>query len=225
VPLILEMAFTVLVVMIVSLALKTFVIQSFFIPTQSMEDTLLVDDRIMVTKLSPAVLDVHRGDIVVFHDPGTWADSPDLGALPQGHGLGAWIHGAAQVLGFAPSSSDDYLVKRVIGLPGDAVACAGPGQPLTVNGVELEETYLKPGVAASDIAFDVVVPRDSVWLMGDNRSNSGDSRFHRQEPGDGAVAVERLVGVAQVRLWPFSRLSLLRNPHDVFRDVPAPAGQ
>jgi signal peptidase I len=214
------MAFTALVVVVASFALKTFVVQSFYIPSQSMEDTLLINDRITVSKLAPGPLAVHRGDIVVFHDPGGWSDGQV--ALPSERGFGAWLHGVAQALGFAPESADDYIVKRVIGLGGDTVACAGPGQPVTVNGWPLAETYLKPGVEPSAVAFSVKVPDGAFWLMGDNRARSTDSRFHQDQALGGAVAVDRVVGVAKARLWPLSRLDLLRNPGAVFEDVPAP---
>jgi signal peptidase I len=215
-----ELAFTALVVVVASFALKTFVIQSFYIPTSSMEDTLLVDDRITATKLAPALLDVHRGDVVVFHDPDGWAGTAEL---PQERGPSAWIHGVAQALGLAPESSDDFIVKRVIGLPGDRVECAGAGAPVSVNGQPLDETYLKAGVDPSDVAFDVEVPPDSLWLMGDNRAASADSRFHIGDEFGGAVPIDRVVGVAQLRVWPFDRFGLLRNPGAVFRDVPPPS--
>jgi signal peptidase I len=213
-----ELAFTALAVVVASFVLKTFVLQSFFIPSESMEDTLAVDDRIVVTKLAPGMLDVHRGDVVVFADPGGWVTtSLDL---PDSSGLVAGLHGVAQALGFAPESSKDFLVKRVIGVGGDQVACEGWGQPVTVNGVPLAEPYLKPGVEPSAVAFSVTVPPDSVWVMGDNRANSADSRFHQDQALGGAVSLDDLVGVAQVRLWPLSRFGLLRNPGDVFSAVP-----
>jgi signal peptidase I len=216
----LELAFTALVVVVVSFVLKTFVVQSFYIPSESMEDTLLVNDRVMVSKLAPGLFDVHRGDIVVFHDPQGWSN--DTLDLPGDSGVWAWLHGAAQSLGLAPESADDFIIKRVIGLPGDQVACDGYGVPVAVNGQPLEEPYLKAGVEPSDVAFSVEVPTDALWVMGDNRANSWDSRYHQEQALGGAIPSEKVVGVAKLRLWPLSRLGVLRNPGDVFRDVPAP---
>ncbi|MDR2378417.1 MAG: signal peptidase I, partial [Bifidobacteriaceae bacterium] len=116
--------------------------------------------------------------------------------------------------------SDEYLIKRVIAVGGDEVACLGAGQPVTVNGVALDEVYIMPGAEPSNAEFSARVPDGAVWVMGDNRPRSGDSRFHRQGDLGGAVALEDVVGVAKIRLWPLSRLSLLRNPGEVFAAVP-----
>ncbi|MDR2382150.1 MAG: signal peptidase I [Bifidobacteriaceae bacterium] len=216
----LELAFALLVALVTAFVLKVFVIQSFYIPSVSMENSLLVDDRVTVTKLSPGLFDVHRGDIVVFHDPDGW--SSDQLPLPQERGFASWLHGVAQSLGLAPESADDFIIKRVIGLPGDTVACAGPGEPVTVNGQPLDETYLKPGVDPSAIAFRVTVPEDGLWVMGDNRSSSWDSRYHQDQVLGGAVPLDNVVGVAKWRLWPLDRIGVLKNPSAVFKDVPAP---
>jgi signal peptidase I len=215
----LELAFTALVVVVAAFALKTFVVQTFYIPSKSMQDTLQIDDRITVSKLAPGLFDVHRGDIVVFHDPGGWSDGQ--AALPAARGFGAWVLGVVQALGFAPESANDFLVKRVVGQPGDVVACAGPGQPVTVNGVALDEVYLKPGVEPSAVAFSVRVPADAFWVMGDNRANSMDSRYHQDQALGGAIPAGNVVGVAKARLWPLSRAAVLRNPGAVFEGVPA----
>jgi signal peptidase I len=211
-----------LATLVASFVLKTFVIQSFYIPSQSMEPTLLINDRVVVSKLAPGPLKVHRGDIVVFHDPGGWSDA--VSALPEDTGLGAWLHGFAQALGLAPSSSDDYLIKRVIGVAGDEVACESADARLTVNGVPIDETYTASGgcvaATAGEGSFSVVVPPDAVWVMGDNRGDSLDSRYHQSDPLGGAVVLDDVVGVAQLRLWPPSRLALLRNPGAVFAPIP-----
>jgi signal peptidase I len=213
----LELLFTALVVVVASFVLKTFVIQSFYVPSESMEDTLAVSDRIIVSKLAPGPWKVHRGDIVVFHDRDGW--SAQSLPLPEDKGLASWLHGVAQALGFAPEDPEGYIVKRVIGLPGDIVACGGEGDPVTVNGHPLDEPYLKPGVAPSALGFRVEVPEGGLWVMGDNRSNSSDSRFHQDQALSGAIAVDSVVGVAKIRVWPLSRMGLLRNPGAVFRDV------
>jgi len=216
-----ELAFVLLVVVVASFALKTFVIQSFWIPSHSMEQTLLPNDRVIVTKLAPRWLSLHRGDVVVFSDPGNWAPSASVPVVERGP-VASWFYGIGQALGLAPTSSEEYLIKRVIGLPGDRVACEGDGAPITVNGVALDEPYLARGVAPSREAFEVVVPADAVWVMGDNRDNSADSRVHQDQALQGAVAIKEIVGVAQVRSWPLSRFSLMRNPGGTFAEVPKP---
>jgi signal peptidase I len=220
-----DIGFTLLATLVASFVLKTFVIQSFYIPSQSMEPTLLIQDRVIVSKLAPGPLDVHRGDVVVFHDPGGWSDVTTT--LPGDSGAGAWLHGFAEALGLAPSNSDDFLIKRVIGLPGDEVVCESEAGPLRVNGTPIEEPYVAGGAGAACRAataagteFSAVVPEDAVWVMGDNRGDSRDSRYHQSEALRGAVALDDVVGVAQLRLWPFSRLAVLRNPGATFANVP-----
>ncbi|MCL2803918.1 MAG: signal peptidase I [Micrococcales bacterium] len=215
-----EVAFTLLVVLTASFVLKTFIIQSFWIPSGSMETTLEQQDRVVVTKLAPQVLSIHRGDIVVFHDPGGWGTH--VAAVADRGAVQSWILGITQALGLAPTSSEEYLIKRVIGLPGDHVQCAGDGAPIEVNGVALNETYLQGGMAPSNEAFDVKVPDGAFWAMGDNRSGSYDSRGHQDQELRGAVPIDKVVGVAQLRTWPLSRFGVMRNPGDVFRDVPEP---
>ncbi|MCL2787528.1 MAG: signal peptidase I [Micrococcales bacterium] len=225
-----EVGFVVLAALVLSFVLKTFFIQSFYIPSQSMESTLLKEDRVMVTKLAPGPFGVHRGDVVVFSDPGGWLNSsPELTQLT---GASAWIHGALQAIGLAPMSEEAFLIKRVIGVGGDTVECVitGEGFPadgvIEVNGVELHETYVKEGESPCLSPFRVTVPEDALWLMGDNRGNSGDSRFHDQGPPlHGAVQLKAVVGVAKLRTWPLNRITFMKNPGSVFKDVPEPTDQ
>ncbi|WP_421733244.1 signal peptidase I [Cellulomonas sp.] len=201
---------------VLSLLVKTFLVQAFFIPSQSMHDTLIEHDRILVSKLTPGPFDLRRGDIVVFKDPGGWlpADvAPDPGAL-QGA-----INSALTFIGLYPADANEHLVKRLIGLPGDHVS-ADPGGPVVVNGVALDEPYLAAGESPSAIAFDITVPENSIWVMGDNRSHSSDSRYNQGNPGGGSVPVANVVGMAFVTVWPIERFGLLRNPSSTFADVP-----
>lgn len=199
---------------LLSWIVKTFLAQAFFIPSASMHDTLLEGDRVLVSKLAPGPFDLHRGDIVVFADPGGWLDQQ---AVPETN----VAQDALIAIGLMPQQSEDHLIKRVIGLPGDRVASAGDGSPLTVNGEPVDESlYLAPGASPSEIAFDVTVPDDALWVMGDNRQHSADSRWHLGDAGGGAVPVDDVVGTAFVTLWPVDRIGLLRNPGDVFADVP-----
>ncbi|WP_051681768.1 signal peptidase I [Cellulomonas sp. HZM] len=203
--------------LVLSLVVKTFLVQAFFIPSGSMNDTLIKNDRILVNKLAPGPFDLHRGDIVVFKDPNHWlSDEPEEPTSAAGtvlHDLLTWV-------GLYPNDAGEHLVKRVIGLPGDHVACAGPGKPVTVNGVALDEPYLKPGSEPSESAFDITVPADSLWVMGDNRQHSADSRWHQGEPGGGSVPVKNVVGVAFVIVWPADHWTVLRNPGATFAQVP-----
>lgn len=213
-----EIAIILISALLLSWFVKTLLLQAFFVPSDSMNDTLVLHDRFLVNKLVPDVFDLHRGDIVVFEDPGGWLNPallPPSSDDPVSEGL--------RFVGLLPDDSG-HLVKRLIGLPGDHVACAGPGSPLTVNGVAVDETlYLKPGAQPSEIAFDVVVPADHVWVMGDNRQQSADSRYHQGESSGGAVSVDQVVGVAFVTVWPLDRFSWHTNPESVFAGVPDPS--
>jgi signal peptidase I len=213
-----DAAFVVVAAVILSFLLKTFLIQSFYIPSASMVPTFERLDRVLVTKLAPGILEVHRGDIVVFENPGGWITSE----APPEHsgGIAGGLRSLAEAVGLAPADSKDFLIKRVIGVGGDEVACEGAGSPVTVNGVPLDETYVAPGSAPSLTAFSVLVPPDAIWLMGDNRAQSADSRSHMDQSLGGAVALEDVVGIAQVRTWPLDRVALLRNPGQVFAAVP-----
>ncbi len=205
--------------LVLSLIIKTFLFQAFYIPSASMRDTLIQGDRVLVTKLAPGPLDVHRGDAVVFKDPGGWLPPPfeeDRSALRER------VTSVLTYVGLLPQDSGEHLIKRIIGLPGDHVVSDGAGGPVTVNGEPITEPYLRSGSVPSEVEFDVVVPEDSLWVMGDNRQNSQDSRYHLGEPGGGSVPVDNVVGVAFVTVWPADRFTLLRNPGSTFEPVPEP---
>lgn len=205
--------------LVLSLVIKTYLVQAFFIPSSSMEQTLLVGDRVLVSKLAPGPLDVSRGDVVVFKDPGGWL--PETTAVPQPE----WRQRLTDVLtyvGLLPQDSGEHLIKRVVGLPGDTVACCDDEGRVTVNGVPVEERYLAEGSRPSEVDFTTTVPEGSLWVMGDNRQNSQDSRYKQGSPGGGSIPVDNVVGVAFVTVWPVDRWQLLRNPGAVFEEVPAP---
>lgn len=198
-----------------SLIVKTFLLQAFYIPSSSMEDTLAINDRIMVNKLVPGVGELQRGDIVVFTDPGGW-----LGELPpQTDGLRRIAVDVLTFVGILPHDAGEHLIKRVIGLPGDNVACCDTEGRLTVNGTSIDEPYLKEGVEPSSYPFDVVVPDGTVWLMGDNRANSADSRAHMGDPGGGFVPIDDVVGRALFIMWPLDRIGSLGGGQDAFAAV------
>jgi signal peptidase I len=205
-----ELPVTLVIALLISLVIKTFLLQAFLIPSESMEDTLLVHDRVLVNKLADKPDEIHRGDIVVFRDPGGWLPA-DAGG--EG-GFRAAIHNALVFVGVAPSTSARDLVKRVIGVGGDRIACCDSEKRVTVNGVPLSEPYLFPAdrAAPSAAEFSVRVPQDRIWVMGDHRSESADSRFHLGDPGGGFVPVDDVVGRAFARVWPLGRAGWLKAP-------------
>lgn len=205
----------VVIALLVSVLLKTFLVRAFYIPSGSMMNTLQVNDRILVNQLVPNLQDVRRGDIVVFRDPGGWVHPS---AFPEPEGIAALL----QKVGLGADTSNDYVVKRVIGIGGDHVACCDPNGLVTVNGVPVREPYLllPEGVTkVSDLDFDVQVPEGSVWVMGDNRYSSKDSRYNQDQPGAGFVSEQEIVGRAFVLNWPFDRIGILSDQSDVFLGV------
>lgn len=207
-----------LVAFVVSFLLKTFLVRSFYIPSGSMEHTLEVNDRILVNQLVPDLVEVQRGDIIVFRDPGGWLNLPPSVTRATPNPLEQLL----QTVGLAADTSADYVIKRVIGVGGDHVVCCDGEGRVTVNGVPLDEPYvnLPEGITrVSEIDFDVVVPEGSVWVMGDNRYSSRDSRYNQDQPGRGFVSEEEIVGRAFVLNWPFARFTLLGNYPETFLGV------
>lgn len=215
-----ESAIIVVSALVLSLLVKTFLVQAFFIPSPSMHDTLIEGDRVLVSKLTPGPFDLHRGDIVVFKDPGGWLTAD---VTPRRNALQTAMGDALTFVGLLPQDAGEHLIKRVIGLPGDHVASTGAGAQVTVNGVGLNETYLAPGAIPSEIPFDVTVPAGELWVMGDNRQHSADSRWNMGKPGGPFVPMGNVVGVAFVTVWPFDRLGTLTNPATTFAAVPDPS--
>ena len=206
----------IVIALLASFLIKTFLVRSFYIPSGSMEDTLEVQDRILVNQLVPDLVPLSRGDVIVFQDPGGWL-------TPQPPSDPGFLMTVLEAVGFAPSTSDDHLVKRLIGLPGDHVVCCNALGQITINDVPISEPYLKlpEGVtAASRDAFDVTVPEGYLWVLGDNRYSSKDSRYNQDKPGQGFVPIENVVGRAFVINWPLNRLAWLENYPEVFGDVP-----
>ena len=211
----------VVVAVLVSVLIKSFVVRSFYIPSESMENTLLVNDKILVDELTPEFGGYHRGDVIVFKDPGGWLDGS---STPAPRGINAAIDWVLSAVGLSASDSDEHLVKRLIGLPGDHITCCNELGQLIINGAGIDESdYLRlpPGSSlASKIDFDVVVPDGTVWVMGDNRNNSRDSRFHSNLPGGGFVPIDDIVGRVALRTWPLSTFGPLDNQTSAFRGVP-----
>jgi signal peptidase I len=203
--------------LVLALVVKTFLVQAFYIPSESMERTLLVGDRVLVSKLTPGPFALHRGDVVVFKDPGGWLDPPPP---PQDGAVRHVVRVALTFVGLLPQDSGEHLIKRVIGLPGDQVACCDAQGKVTVNGTAVEESYLQPGIEPSSLKFNVTVPAGRLWVLGDNRPSSEDSRYHVTLAGGGTVPVSDVVGRAFVVVWPLGRAGGLGAPDDVFADVP-----
>ncbi|WP_105030845.1 signal peptidase I [Arthrobacter ruber] len=211
-----EIATIVVIALVLSFLIKTFLFRAFFIPSGSMEETLEIDDRIFVNQLVPEPFDLERGDVVVFRDTEEWLP-------PQPEAQVSWLKEALIFIGLAPDESQQHLVKRVIGLPGDHVICCDAEGRITVNGEPLVEPYLYPGATPSDLPFDVVVPAGKVWVMGDHRNASADSRANQDKDGQGFVSVDDIEGKAAVIAWPLNRIGFLGNHPDVFDGVPEPA--
>jgi signal peptidase I len=206
--------------LILSLLIKTFLIRSFFIPSGSMLETLQIDDRIIVNQLTPALYPIERGDVVVFKDPGGWL-GPDIPESTDP--LVVTVDWFLSVFGITAPDSKQHLVKRVIGTAGDRIICCDAEGKITINGVAIDELYLAPGQPPSNIEFDVTVPNNSLWVLGDNRGNSEDSRFHGKLPSKGFVSNDWVVGRAIVVSWPFANWSWLDNYPDVFKNIPEPS--
>jgi len=207
-----ELPVMIVLALVLALLVKTYVVQAFFVPSSSMENTLDVGDRFLVNKLVYHFRDIHRGDIVVFNGTGSWLSPSPSSPEPL---VRLW-HTVVGLFGVG-LPNDDY-VKRVIGLPGDRVACCNAQGLVTVNGVALHETsYLYPGNSPSSIPdgssrFSVMVPPGHLWVMGDHREVSEDSRLHRSAPGGGAIPESAVVGRAFMIVWPLSRWRILPIP-------------
>jgi signal peptidase I len=180
-----------------ALVLKTFFIQAFYIPSGSMEDTLQIGDRVMVNKLAYTLGDIERGDVIVFNGVDSW--SPEIQVADTSNPLTQALRSVAGAFGFASPNEKDY---------------DGKGR-VTVNGIPLDEPYLYPKDKPSASEFDVVVPPDRLWVMGDHRAASSDSRAHTGDPGGGAIPVDSVVGRAFVIIWPFSDTGWLARPDTI----------
>lgn len=203
-----------LLLLVIALALaiviKALFVQAFYIPSPSMEPEFVKNDRILVEKPSYWGSGPSRGDIVVFSDPGGWLDA---GESPSATGLKKVM----ELVGLYPAGG--HLVKRVIGVGGDRVTCCDKQGRITVNGQALDEPYLPKGTVPSLRAFDVKVPAGRIWVMGDNRGDSADSREHMGDPGGGFVPADDVVGKVFALVWPASRAEIIHRP-STFRAVP-----
>jgi len=212
------------IALVVSFLVKTFLVRSFYIPSGSMERTLLKDDRILVDQLTPRFGGYARGDVVVFRDPGGWLP-PTVEPVRSPFVEGVdWV---MSVVGLSAPDSKDHLIKRIIGMPGDHVVCCNAVGQITVNDVPVDESsyvLLADGQSApQEVPFDVTVPANSLWVLGDNRDHSRDSRYNQEQPSQGFVPLDNVVGRAFLITWPLDRFGPIDFHHDVFAGVPAPA--
>lgn len=203
-----ELFVIIIAALVLTILIKAFLVQVFSIPSASMQNTLQPGDRILVNRLVYHLRDVARGDVVVFSGDGSWGPEPP--PAPSNPVARIWDDITGLVGVSVPGT--DY-VKRVIGLPGDHVVCCDTSGRVTVNGVPLsEQSYIYPGDAPSMMKFDVRVPAGRLFVLGDHRSDSADSRFHPDAPGNGTIPENEVVGRAFVIIWPPSRIGDIPIP-------------
>jgi len=204
-----EFPILVIVALAVSLIIKTFLVQFFYIPSGSMENTLQINDRVAVNKLPFLSKSIDRGDVVVFRDPANWL--PEQYSESQNKVV-AKIKDGLVLVGVLPNPAKQYLVKRVIGVAGDNVV--GKDGVVTINGKATTEPYIFAGNKASELDFNITVPAGKVWVMGDHRGSSADSRYHQDDVNNGFVPLSKVTGQVFAVIWPFKNLGLVpsQNP-------------
>jgi signal peptidase I len=199
-----ELPLLVILALVVSLLIKSFLVQFFYIPSGSMENTLQIKDRVAVNRVPFIGNDIGRGDVVVFRDPAGWL--PDASSV-SGNGITSTIRDGLVLVGIIPNPAKQYLVKRVIGIAGDKVVAKD--QVLTINGKPTNEPYIFSGNTPSDTDFNITVPEGKVWVMGDHRGASGDSRVHQDDVNNGMVPLEKITGRVVATIWPLNRIGFV----------------
>lgn len=203
----------ILYALVIAFLVKTFLLRGFYIPSGSMEQTLQVNDRVFINVAGSYFSEPKRGDVIVFKDSQGWIPSTQKSSSP--------LKDALSFAGILPDTSSNFLVKRVIGTPGDVVESDGNGK-IKVNGVEITEPYLYPGNPPSEVPFKVTVPAGKYFVMGDHRSNSADSRYHISD-GTAFISKDDVQGNVFVVAWPLNHFGLLQDQSSVFSSIPAPS--
>lgn len=201
-----ELPILVVVALLVSLIIKSFLVQFFYIPSGSMENTLRISDRVAVNKVPFISKTFKRGDIVVFRDPDNWLSEPTPTTGPV---ILTKLQEGLIAVGVLPNPAKQHLVKRVIGVAGDRVVCCDNNKMITVNGKALNEPYIFKGDNPSDINFDITVPTGKIWVMGDHRGASADSRYHQDDINKGMVPVSKVVGRVVAVIWPSNHAKII----------------
>ena len=196
-----EFPILVIVALAVSLVIKSFLVQFFYIPSGSMENTLQINDRVAVNKIPFISKSIDRGDVVVFRDPSNWL--PERYADNQNKVI-AKIKEGLVLVGVLPNPAKQYLVKRVIGIAGDNVV--GKDGIVTINGKETDEPYIFAGNKPSELDFNVTVPEGKIWVMGDHRGASADSRYHQDDVNNGFVPESKVTGRVVGIIWPIKNI-------------------
>ena len=205
--------------LVLMMLVRGLLVESFYIPSGSMEPTLMPEDRILVNKIGGAS-SLQRGDLVVFDGTHTFADRVAGPGSDQRSAVGGVMGSMAS--GLWPHLNESDYVKRVVGLPGDHVVCCDARGLLMVDGVAVDEPYLYPGDRPSDLTFNVTVPAERIWVMGDHRSDSADSRAHLSDSGRGMVRLDDVIGRAGMIYWPPSRVGILRASTSRAPESPTP---
>ena len=196
-----EFPILVIVALAVSLVIKSFLVQFFYIPSGSMENTLQINDRVAVNKIPFISNSIKRGDVVVFRDPSNWLPEP---YVDNQNKVIAKIKDGLVLVGVLPNPAKQYLVKRVIGIAGDNVV--GKDGVVTINGKKTTEPYIFAGNKASELDFNVTVPEGKIWVMGDHRGASADSRYHQDDVNNGFVPESKVTGRVLGIIWPIKNL-------------------
>ncbi|MCM2411415.1 signal peptidase I [Streptomyces sp. RKAG290] len=214
-----EIPLLITVALLIALVLKTFLVQAFVIPSGSMEQTIRIGDRVLVDKLTPWFGSrPQRGDVVVFKNPSDWPP-PNPVTATESPVVIKQVKEVLTFIGLLPSDDEQDLIKRVVAVGGDTVKCCDKDGRLMVNGQAVDEPYLFPGNPPSTIKFEVKVPVGRIFVMGDHRSNSADSRFHLDKTADGTVSEDAVVGRAVVIGWPLGHWRKLEE-RSAFSSVP-----
>jgi signal peptidase I len=211
-----ELPIIVVSALIVSIVVKTFLLHFFYIPTGSMENTLQIGDRIAVNKFGALFSEVKRGEVVVFGDPDNWLGQAQQSNDPKPIAL---IKSGLITVGVLPDPAKQYLIKRVIGVGGDKVTCCDANEKLQVNGVSIDEPYIYSGDKPSETKFNIDVPEGFLWVMGDHRAASADSRYQPESANNGLVPLSKVVGRATFIVWPIRNIAIIEKGNDL-KEIP-----